>query len=145
MGRSSYAVRLRWLNYPEHDHDAQTPVLVFVTEKGWFQASMVGITGPFSISSWFFGIKEHNITAPVVLDWAVPWPLQLQGPGGWTCSSGDATGGLCRSSNSYCVDEASSNSTRKGYVCKCQIGYQGNPYIRGGCQGSSLFACFCIE
>ncbi|CAL5028886.1 unnamed protein product [Urochloa decumbens] len=147
MGRSSYAVRLRWL-YPDHEHDAETPVSVFVAEKNWFRRSMVTMVsmGMAEIThtdwgdpSWFEIPqlrKEGNQTAPVVLDWAVPWPPRQPGPfrgGSWTCSE-DAAGGLCRSINSFCVDVTSSNSTRSGYVCKCQVGYEGNPYLRDGCQ-----------
>ncbi|CAL5035824.1 unnamed protein product [Urochloa decumbens] len=157
MGRSFYAVRLRWL-YPDHEHDAETPISVFVAEKGWFRRSMVTMVsmGMAEIThtdwggpSWFEIPqlrREGNLTAPVVLDWAVPWPPRQPGPEGgsfrggrWTSCSEDAAGGLCRSSNSYCVDVTSSNSTRSGYVCKCQVGYEGNPYLRDGCQGISIF------
>ncbi|CAN6247795.1 unnamed protein product [Urochloa humidicola] len=154
MGRPSYAVRLRWL-YSDHEHDAGTPVSVFVAEKGWFRRSMVTMVSmgmaEITHTDWgepsWFEIPQFrrmkNGTAPVVLDWAVPWPPPPQQPGSaggsfrggsWSCSEDAAAGGLCRSSNSYCVDVTSSNSTLSGYVCKCQVGYQGNPYLADGCQ-----------
>ncbi|CAH2036654.1 unnamed protein product [Thlaspi arvense] len=54
---------------------------------------------------------------PVVLDWSIR---------GETCGQ---AGNLCRT-NSIC-----SNSTGfTGYVCNCEDGYHGNPYLPKGCQ-----------
>ncbi|CAN6270879.1 unnamed protein product [Urochloa humidicola] len=95
MGRPSYLVRLRWL-YTDYEHDAETPVSVFVAEKGWFRRSMVSLVVAAEIThtdwgpSWF-EIPQlrrmKNGTAPVVLDWAVPWPPQ-PGPSGWSFRGG---------------------------------------------------------
>ena len=40
----------------------------------------------------------------------------------------------CVSTHSYCQD--SSSAGHGGYTCQCAHGYQGNPYVDGGCQGT---------
>lgn len=43
---------------------------------------------------------------------------------------------------SACVNGKSGcNSTNSGdgYLCKCPVGYDGNPYLLGGCKGNPLY------
>jgi hypothetical protein len=61
-----------------------------------------------------------------VLDWAV---------GNGTCRDAqrkNTAAYACLSANSECVDL----TNLPGYLCNCSKGYQGNPYILGGCQGT---------
>ena len=84
----------------------------FVVERGWFQ---------FSTDSL---LNLSNKTLPMVLDWAI---------GNETCEEAaqNNTNFACKR-NSECHNL----KTRSGYVCKCRQGYQGNPYLDDGCQGT---------
>lgn len=70
---------------------------------------------------------RHVENLPMVLDWTI---------GKRTCgeamanSSAYAYAYACRSVNSVCYDA----DNGYGYRCNCTPGYQGNPYLHGGCQ-----------
>ncbi|EEE50613.1 hypothetical protein OsJ_30808 [Oryza sativa Japonica Group] len=71
---------------------------------------------------------DKNRTMPVRLDWAIRDNL--------TCSQARKTaaqvgGYACVSDNSDCHD----STNGPGYVCKCNSGYDGNPYLPNGCIG----------
>ncbi|XP_078166914.1 putative wall-associated receptor kinase-like 16 [Carex rostrata] len=65
---------------------------------------------------------ENNGTVPVVLDWAI---------GNETCmvAQHKSTIYACVSRNSRCVNSPNG----PGYFCSCEDGYEGNPYLDGGC------------
>ncbi|XP_078167787.1 wall-associated receptor kinase 3-like [Carex rostrata] len=67
--------------------------------------------------------KLYNQSMPVVFDWAI---------GNETCeiAKGNRSSYACISDNSVCID----SSNGPGYFCNCSTGYDGNPYLKGGCQ-----------
>ncbi|KAG0538569.1 hypothetical protein BDA96_03G247800 [Sorghum bicolor] len=47
-------------------------------------------------------------------------------------------GYACRSINSSCSDATSG----RGYICKCNQGFEGNPYLPDGCKGTQKYPCY---
>ncbi|BAS81492.1 Os02g0807900 [Oryza sativa Japonica Group] len=69
--------------------------------------------------------RTDDFAVPVVLDWAI------RNVANCDIAKRNRTDYGCRSTNSDCVD--STNGV--GYRCKCSNGYDGNPYLDGGCTG----------
>lgn len=70
---------------------------------------------------------QGNKTFPLVLNWLIR---------GTTCENAQTNSSsyACKDINSICI-----NSTIfTGYTCNCSQGYQGNPYLDGGCQGNYI-------
>jgi hypothetical protein len=69
-------------------------------------------------------VRSTGGKVPLVLDWVV---------GKVTCGEAkrNATSYACVSGNSVCVDSRNG----PGYLCNCSLGYEGNPYLQGGCRG----------
>ncbi|RWW58196.1 hypothetical protein BHE74_00034971 [Ensete ventricosum] len=69
-------------------------------------------------------LNRNDGRVPMVLDWSI---------GDVRCEEApqNLTSYACRSNNSSCLDAANGS----GYLCNCSRGYQGNPYVEGGCEG----------
>ena len=78
----------------------------------------------FSFSSAYLTSLQNNETIPMVLDWAI---------GNETCEVARKKRNYICGANSNCSDLK--NGSGLGYRCKCTEGYNGNPYLKDGCQG----------
>ncbi|KAK1289776.1 Wall-associated receptor kinase 2 [Acorus calamus] len=86
-----------------------------LVDQEWFK-----FNGVSDLSQDYY---NRNKLAPVVLDWVIS---------NQTCqeAKNNASDYACVSQNSSCYDATNG----VGYRCNCSKGYQGNPYLHGGCQ-----------
>ncbi|WOL15940.1 wall-associated receptor kinase 2-like isoform X2 [Canna indica] len=90
----------------------------FVVEQDWYNFSSADLI-PGHLNS------TNQRGVPTVLDWAI---------GNRTCEEArrNLTSYACVDKNSECLD----STNGRGYCCKCSRGYEGNPYLSNGCQGT---------
>ncbi|CAO2202410.1 unnamed protein product [Urochloa humidicola] len=67
--------------------------------------------------------EDDRLDAPATLDWTISSS---------TCPTNTSAPECC-SANSFCRDYIA-HTGRTGYRCLCSQGYQGNPYVHGGCE-----------
>jgi hypothetical protein len=72
-------------------------------------------------------LRKYTDGFPLLLDWVV---------GNGSCSEAIKMGSqyACQAMNS----EFFNVSNGPGYLCNCSKGYEGNPYLQGGCQGTLI-------
>ncbi|XP_047061551.1 wall-associated receptor kinase 5-like [Lolium rigidum] len=84
----------------------------------------------FRFSAEYISTKKFNDSygggrAPMIFDWAI------RDANSCDVAKQNKTGTYaCLSSNSMCVDSIND----LGYMCNCTHGYEGNPYLPGGCK-----------
>ncbi|BAH92287.1 Os03g0643250 [Oryza sativa Japonica Group] len=96
-----------------------------IAEVGWYSFRRRHLAG---VLGFVNETKPSDI--PVVLDWAAR--------DGWCPATAEEKARrkyACVSGNSHCVN----SSNGMGYSCSCNQGYEGNPYLDNGCQGTILF------
>lgn len=116
-GYTSYSIQIQPANEIS-EFDAESSV--YIAEEGSYNATRL--------------IFETVSALPALLNWAIS---------NSTCGTkpSAAPAPACRSSNSYCQNYTS--YVYNGYQCRCNAGYQGNPYIPNGCQGKQVNStCF---
>jgi hypothetical protein len=108
------AAQAKWIYGGNHTAEQQlAPVNVFVAEEGWVdQTRLVG--------------ADELVEAPLLLEWKVTRDLPQHDD--YTCSQ-EVRRKLCKSKHSDCL------AIEHGYMCRCDEGYGGNPYLADGCQG----------
>ncbi|EMS66670.1 hypothetical protein TRIUR3_29199 [Triticum urartu] len=98
--------------------------------EGWFDDN-------YSLHNWLESTDGSrpppsafsSVEVPLVLGWEV---LRRDGTAGGKWSSEctvDAARSICKSKHSEC------SPGPKGYLCACEVGYDGTPYVTDGCQG----------
>ncbi|XP_054817642.1 wall-associated receptor kinase 2-like [Prosopis cineraria] len=74
--------------------------------------------GTFNFSDNDLDDLVQHKRSTVVLDWGV--------------DETKSCGGACKDDESICEE---SQSVKAYYLCRCKQGFEGNPYLRGGCKG----------
>ncbi|CAM0947156.1 unnamed protein product [Alopecurus aequalis] len=75
--------------------------------------ALIAEKGWLGVNNAFNLLLGQEERVPTVLDWA--------------CAADD----VCKSAHSV------RNHSARGYTCQCQLGYEGNPYLTGGCQDTN--------
>uniref|UniRef100_A0A0E0QV41 Protein kinase domain-containing protein n=1 Tax=Oryza rufipogon TaxID=4529 RepID=A0A0E0QV41_ORYRU len=132
VGRDSYQVRLRRLNpsppQPPPPQGAGDPTVVLIAEQGWVAEASRSTRG------YPLPVTFDETAVPVLLGWMIASTrvgADGEVPVNSTCPA-DAARSACKSSHSSCRNVSS--SARAGYVCDCDAGFHGNPYLATGCQ-----------
>ncbi|WVZ92281.1 hypothetical protein U9M48_038359 [Paspalum notatum var. saurae] len=128
---SSFLTRFEW---PAAEQSASqwspwtiNSATVFAVETEWWHDGTNVYTAKEDVLA--FG-KASSIVIPAVLDWVFD---------NGTCAEAAKRSDFgCVSKHSECVDVGSIDGGGAiGYVCRCGNGYQGNPYVGGGCNRPS--------
>ncbi|XBH72252.1 hypothetical protein VPH35_099595 [Triticum aestivum] len=131
---TSYGVELKRLdaNLPKVSdvEIVDLPVNV-LAEVGWFDfgQTLDDLKG--------LSRKADQLRVPVILGWGLAHGASTNHPNSFECPD-DVARSICKSANSYCRDESMGIPNPVfgvgGYSCQCNKGYEGNPYLTGGCQ-----------
>ncbi|GJM87190.1 hypothetical protein PR202_ga03120 [Eleusine coracana subsp. coracana] len=98
---------------------------VFLVDADWFS---------HEYSDRAYLNRTDDFAMPFVLDWAV------RNVGNCSAAERNTTDYACQSTNSKCID----STNGEGYRCNCSSGYEGNPYLDGGCRGVGAGVIFVV-
>ncbi|XP_073359230.1 wall-associated receptor kinase 3-like [Aegilops tauschii subsp. strangulata] len=133
-GYASYSLQLKrfdsGLATPRSYNGMESNVVnVLMAEEGWLNEDRINHLR-FAV-----GRRATKLKVPVILDWMVPHGAAPTDYNTWACPA-DAARTICKSTNSQCTDKTAEGLSPelRGYVCQCNKGYEGNPYLSGGCQ-----------
>ncbi|RCV31725.1 hypothetical protein SETIT_6G201100v2 [Setaria italica] len=123
---TAFDVRFSWLEQNATARPAWVApgASVLVVEREWWRERENVV--PVKLSLLNSG-NATDFVIPAVLDWT------LNNSSCAAAAKGSDYG--CVSKHSECVN---STSSAYGYVCRCNDGYNGNPYVPGGCQGPRM-------
>ncbi|XP_037431414.1 wall-associated receptor kinase 2-like [Triticum dicoccoides] len=125
---ASYGVELKRLdaNLPKVS-DVDLPVSVLIAEVSWFDfgQTLDDLKG--------LSRKADRLRVPVILWWGLAHDASANYPNSFKCP-GHVARSICKSANSYCRQDSQLSLEVGGYSCQCKDGYEGNPYLTGGCQ-----------
>jgi hypothetical protein len=126
-GLTSFSVRFTWLpeNATARPEWVAPGASVFAVEREWWRDRENVVPVKLSLLSSGNG-NASGVAIPAVLDWTLS---------NSSCAAARHAEFGCVSKSSGCVDSMSSAT---GYVCRCNGGYDGNPYVRRGCRGSGM-------
>ncbi|CAO2145865.1 unnamed protein product [Urochloa humidicola] len=106
-------LQAKWVHSSGKKNQTVEPFFVYVAEEGWIDDNvMMGTDGV--------------VEAAIVLGWSITRGLPQQRGNG--CNDGIHRR-LCRSQHSHCLADLGT-----GFMCQCDDGYDGNPYLDGGCR-----------
>ncbi|WVZ51322.1 hypothetical protein U9M48_002476, partial [Paspalum notatum var. saurae] len=134
----AYGVELQRLDRRKDDVDQVMQNLVLIGEEGWIERVWCWIVRRSHISDHLLkaGIGPPDLSmVPMVLEFAMNTTSSsadsVVNATTTRCPSTPGNSG-CKSSHSSCIDVHS--PFRRGYMCRCLPGYEGNPYLVDGCQ-----------